>query len=330
MYARGVFILGFLLLFSTTSVIAEVLTIESEPPQLIQLRKAYEVEKKQAASPAKVQQLKKKMAAERQDALKTIPYVQKKRALEAARDQELAKINADFKAKLDMLEKDTLSSINKKQQVELAAFKNKTLNRAHTNYIAQLEKLEKQLIVKSDLAGALVVQTERKKQMGTTPKVSTPAESAPTPKVEKATLPATEKSKPVAMSKDNPRSYLSTQEGIAGSSGNMKNNVYSFQVDQVGKNSSLVFHAYGKKTNDTYGEVYLHMPNGKRKEVAEWSPRNLKLSSFYDKASSAKDVKPVEKKISKYVTKPGLYKVEFKYKDGNEALKIYQVQIKTW
>ncbi len=336
MYLKGVLILVFLLIFNAVGAFADVITIDSEPPELIKLRKTYEAAKQQAVSPAKINEFKSKLAADRQDALRSIPYVQKRRALEAARDQEIVKIKATYQAKLASLEKASLSSIKKKQQLELAAFKNKTLNQTQTNYISQLEKLEKQLISKSDLAGALVVQIEKKKAMGISPKApvaSKPSKPAAKPKTEKQPTPSkppvAAKPAVVTMSQANPLSQVSTQNGVAGSSGNMKNNVYPFRMDQVGKNSKLIFHAYGKKNNDTYGEVYLIMPSGKRKEVVEWSPKNLKSTSFYV-PKSAKDIKPIVHDISRYVKTPGLYKVEFKYKDGDEALQIYRVEIQTW
>ncbi len=330
-------ILIFLLFLWVGAPRAEVLTIDKVPPELTQLKQNYEAEKKQAVSPEQQVARQKKYEATRRDALNSPDFLRQRSVLEASRDAEMQKITARYQEGLDKLQKETLATIDQKYQRESADFESNALGQAQKNYLAEMEKLEKALIAKNDLAGALMVQSEKKKVMSATPGVE-PVETkgaAAAPVVAKseakAPAPATAPQAQGGTTEASPLTYVSNTPGLAGSAGNVSNNVYSFNLNKVGEHSQLIFFAYGKgKTGtDTYGAVNLVSPDGKRTMVAEWSPKNLQASNFYG-VQSAKDVKPIAADISKFVTAPGTYQVEFKYKDGNEALNIFQVEVRTW
>jgi len=312
---------------------ANALTIEKEPTELIELRQKYTLEKKEAVSPSQFVKLQREYEIAKRDAMQSGAYINQRKALENTRDEEIRKINASCQASLEKLEQDTLTAIDRKYQQDLADFEVKAINQTHADYINALEKLEKALIAKNDLAGALMVQTERKKQLNTPDIVapaSTPMPSQPTvvsPQPAAAVVPPPV---PKAVEKKySPQTYSNSTHGIAGSTGNEFNNVYTFNLTAPGQHAKLSFNAYGKKSNDSHGEVYLSAPNGTRSKVAEWSPDNLKAINFYG-VKSAQDVEPVEADITEQVTAAGTYQIQFKYKDGDEALNIYQVKIDTW
>jgi len=326
----------FLLVFWVGALRAEVLTIDKVPPELTQLRQAYETQKNQAVGPEQQAARQKKYETARRDALNSPDFLRQRSALEASRDADIQKITARYQESLDKLQKETLAGIDQKYQRESADFETTALSQAQKNYIAEMDKLEKTLVAKNDLAGALMVQVEKKKAMSATPGAE-PAAPKATPVVPKNEIQTTAPA-PTAvtlaqggMTAAAPLTYVNNTRGLAGSAGNVANNVYSFNLNKVGEHSQLVFYAYGKgKTGtDSAGEVNLISPDGKRRMVAEWSPKNLQAINFYG-VQAAKDVKPVDADISSYVTAPGTYQVEFKYKDGNEALNIFQVEIRTW
>ena len=131
------------------------------------------------------------------------------------------------------------------------------------------------------------------------------------------------------MTQASPLTYTNSTTGVAGSAGNESNNKYSFAITRFGGNTRLVFYGFGKRGDNSYGDVYLTTPSGTREQVAEWSPRNLKAINIMG-VKGYKDVAPIEADISKLVTQAGNYLVEFKYKDGNEALNIFRVELQTW
>ena len=334
MLTRGFLILIFLMSLGLSVTHAEILTIDTEPPELIKLRQSYEAEKKEAASPNSLLKIQQKLEKARRDAVSSKAHLTKKTELETARNLEIRKITEKYQAKLDQLERNAIAAVDAKYKNEMANFQANSIKQVHSNHLINLERLEKALIKKSDLAGALVVQTERKR-IAIEP-VTVMAPGRPAPKISSPKI-ATPPAPPVALASTNSRQasaakpfkYVNSSHGVAGASGNVSKNIYSFAIKEFGKNSELIFHAFGKRSNDSHGDVYLITPNGKRRKVANWSPKNLEATNFFG-VQAAKDVRPVKTDISKYVTSSGKHQVEFRYKNGNEALNIFQVTINSW
>ncbi len=348
--SKKFFFLSFLLFCLATPLQAEILTIDKEPAELKQLRATYEQQLKNASTPAKLQQLQKEFEAAKAKSLQTPAFSKKVASLENARDLEIKKIEGLYNNRIDALKKEALVAVERKYQVVFDNFKNNSSKNVKNQYIIDLKRLEDKLIRQNNLAGALVVQTERNKSMGISAPVAT---SAPAAKVvaavakpaaapvvaKKAAAPikkaapqqvAKKASAPAhKMSPSSPQIYASKTKGLAGSGSNISNNVYAFDVNLFGNQSWLSFNGYGRKTNHSFGEVYLITPAGQRHQVASWSPDQLKATNYFG-VESAKDVQAIKADISQYVKAQGTYKVEFAYRDGNEPLTIYQVEIKTW
>lgn len=338
------FFLSFFLLFLTTSLHAEILTIDQEPPELKKLQATFEQQMKNASTPAKLNQLRKELEASKAKALQSPTFIKKVSSLEKARDLEVKKIQALYNDRIGALKKEALNSVDQKYQVVFNNFKNKSVKNVKKQYIVELKRLEDKLIRQNNLAGALVVQTNRNKAMGLTgSNTATPApapKKAPAPVTKTAVKKSAAKTAPPApkkvaapaarkLSAAQPQTYTSKAKGIAGSGSNNTNNTYAFDVQLFGNESWLSFNGYGRKTNNSFGEVYLITPSGQRHQVASWSPKQLKPTNYYG-VESAKDVQPIKANISEFVKATGTYKVEFTYRDGNEALHIFQVDIKTW
>ncbi len=336
--------LSFLLFCLTTPLQAEILTIDQEPPELVKLRAAYKQQMENASTPEKLKNLQDEFEAAKAKSLLSPAFTQKVGSLENARDLEVKKIQALYNDRIEALKKEALVSVERKYQVVFDNFKNKSSKNVKNQYIIELKRLEDQLIRQNNLAGALVVQTERNKSMGISSPVQTPAPKAAvavaTPQVakvvEKKTAAPVQKqavqqvtAPSHKLSSANPQTYTSQTTGLAGSGSNISNNIYSFDVQLFGNQSWLSFNGYGRETNNSFGEVYLITPAGQRHQVASWSPDQLKANNYYG-VKSAKDVQPVKADVSQYITAAGTYKVEFTYRDGNEPLTIYQVEIKTW
>jgi hypothetical protein len=344
------FLLVILLCSLTTPLQAEILTISQEPAELKALRAAYEQQLENATTPAKLQQLQDEFEAAKVKSVQSPAVAQKISSLESARDLEVSKIQNQYNERIEALKKEAVSIIERKYQVVFDNFKNNSAKNVKNQYILDLKRLEDQLIRQNNLAGALVVQNERNKSMG----ISSPALAAvPTPAAPTAVVaPAVPQAAPVKAAPveakpvepvkaapktapaalpnaDSPQTYSSKTQGIAGSGANVVNNVYAFDIKLFGNQSQLSFHGYGRQTNNTSGDVYLITPAGQRHQVATWSPAQLKASNYFG-VKAAQDVNPVTADISAFITSAGTYQVEFVYRDGNEPLTIYQVEIKTW
>ncbi len=122
-----------------------------------------------------------------------------------------------------------------------------------------------------------------------------------------------------------PKTHISETFGIAGAPVFTKNNIYSFNLQEVGDKSKVVFYASGRKSTKTYGKVWLITPANERFRIHKWSPHDFKRP--LSEASSYKRLSPVTTDISKYVTMPGTYKIEFGYTDGIDALGIMRVEL---
>ncbi len=329
MFRRGCCLLLAVLLCGGGVASAEVITIDKEPQELIDLRKTYIEERKNGVMPSEIAAAEEEYSQAKKGALKSNSYQTKKLAIEKARQKEIAAIKARYQKELKKLEQGTELAVDKQYKKKISALKKRSVQNVHASYLKKLQKIEKELIVKSDLAGALVVQTERKRM--TKVDLTKPLETL-APVVSK---PVSEKAAPASAApqgwawktKDN-QVQISTVRGVAGSSGNESNNVYTFQVAQA-NNAKLVFYGYGRKSNKSYGKVLLTKPSGSSEKVANWSPGNLQGPKFKAVRSYA-DVKPVEVDISQAVTEAGAYQVKFQYTDGDEPLNIYRVEMHTW
>ncbi|HIJ79658.1 MAG: hypothetical protein OEY01_13055 [Desulfobulbaceae bacterium] len=327
MFLRGFLLFGALLLSAVTAS-AGVITITEEPQLLIDLRKAYVAEQANAVMPEDIARAELEYEEAKKKAITVDSYKAKRMAIEKAREKEFAVIKARYQKELAKLEQGTLAAVDKEYQQKNAALKEREVGKVHENYLKKLEKLEKDLIGQSDLAGALVVQTERKKMSlidPTKPVAAAPAPVVDAPKAEAAPVVAPEKD---WQTQDN-KIHISSVRGVAGSEGNVANNVYPFRLEKLGQNAKLVFYGYGNRSDNSYGEVYLITPDGNRNEVASWSPNKLQGPKFSE-VKSYSDVQPIDADISSYVKQAGLYKVEFLYRDGDEALNIYRVELQTW
>ncbi|MDA3970472.1 MAG: hypothetical protein PF442_03910 [Desulfobulbaceae bacterium] len=318
------------------SVQAAVLTIDQEPPQLIQLKQDYAKQKKASITPQKLQQQYEKDTAK---ALNSPAYMRQKSALDAAESKEIQAIKNKYQAIKDTLKNNTMQVVESKHKALRESQKQNAQKEIQARYIASLKELEDEFIRQGNLAEALVVQTERKQAMqnaGSTVAEITPRKTAPKPiKVVTPAPKAAVKKVAVAPAVQNikkssavPKTYSSTKQGFAGSGENNKNNSYSFTINPTPRGAELFFHAYGRKSNDSTGDVYLTTPDGSTHKVADWSPEQLQKTSFYA-VSAAEHVAPITADISKYVDTPGTYKIEFVYSGGLEALIIYQAGIKT-
>jgi hypothetical protein len=337
--SKKFFFISFMLFCLTTPLQAEVLTISQEPAEFKALRAAYEKQLENASTPEKLQQLQQELEAAKAKSLQSPAITQKISSLESARDIEVKKIQALYNDRIEGLKKEAMDATERKYQVVFDNFKNNTAKNVKNQYIVDLKQLEDKLIRLNNLAGALVVQNERNKSMGLSTTVvaapavvaapvvtpSAPAKSAPVEKKASQTAPASSSK----ISSANPQSYISKTQGLAGSGSNVVNNIYTFDVQLFGNETWLSFNGYGRTTNSSFGEVYLITPAGQRHQVASWSPDQLKATNYFG-VKSANDVQPIKADITQFVNATGTYKVEFIYRDGNEPLTIYEVEIRTW
>lgn len=345
--SKKFFFLSFFLFCLASPLQAEIITVTQEPAELKHLRSTYREQMTNSSTPEKLKQLQKEFEAAKEKSLQAPALKQKITSLENSRDIEVKKTQTLYNDRIEALTKEAMDSVERKYQVIFDTFKDKSGKNVKNQYILDLKRLEDKLIRQNNLAGALVVQTERNKAMGiSAASVSvTPASKAAEPPTQpavpkraakKSAEPAPEAApvQPTAapspkMSAAHPQIYASQTRGLAGSGSNVAHNVYAFDIPVFGNQTWLSFNGYGRDTNHSFGEVYLITPAGQRHQVASWSPDQLKANNYYG-VKSAKDVQSIRSDISQLMTSSGTYQVEFTYKDGNEPLTIYQVEIKTW
>ncbi|MFN2365167.1 MAG: hypothetical protein ABR523_01740, partial [Desulfurivibrionaceae bacterium] len=152
---------------------------------------------------------------------------------------------------------------------------------------------------------------------------------APKPVVKKAApkpqpVPAAEK-KADPPQKHSPQTHVSSEQGLAGPPEVNGKNVYTFELPGLGETTTLAFWATGKESLDSYGKVWLITPEGRRNIIGIWK------ESYLDKPSnevySYYNLKPIAEDITRKVTTPGTYKVEFEWTNGKDPLVIYRVEI---
>lgn len=310
-------IVGAVLLLGAGYSQAEVITIDKEPPQLVELRKAYEAELKTAATPDDLAKVQEEYEQAKKNPAKAEGYAQKLSILEEAKKKEIEAINAKYLKEQEKLDVATRKGVDEKYEKKIVELKNRSVAKTSSSYQGKLEKLEKELVGKNDLAGALVVQYERKKVSGAPVVSALPAAASPAAPV--VTAASGTKGNPV---------HVNSTRGLAGAEGNTSNNIYTFTLDRIGGQAKLVFYGYGNRSGNTYGRVYLIGPDGNRTEVARWRPDLLKGPKASD-FKAYTDVQAITADISNQVKQPGQYRVEFQYTDGDEALNIYRVEIQS-
>lgn len=189
------------------------------------------------------------------------------------------------------------------------------------NYLKQLVTLETYILTSSNQRGAKEVKAEInrieeeiKKSRQTSLSLKRAA-VAPVPK------PAP---KPVIKKRD-PQIHISKVEGLAGAANFSKNNIYTFHLAETGTVSTLKFWATGRRSIESIGNVWLITPDGRREKITKWKERHFDAPAT--EISSYKKLKPFFENISKLVTKPGTYKVEFEWTGGIDPLVIFRVEL---
>ncbi|MEN8136002.1 MAG: hypothetical protein ABFS18_10795 [Thermodesulfobacteriota bacterium] len=189
------------------------------------------------------------------------------------------------------------------------------------SYLKQLVALETSILTRSNQIGAKAVQAEIhriEEEIRKIPQTSLsakPAAIAPAPK------PAP---KPVIKKRD-PKTHTSKVEGLAGAANFSKNNIYTFRLADIGAVSTLKFWATGRRSTESTGNVWLVTPSGQRQKITKWKERHFNEPA--SEISSYKKLKPIIENISKFITKPGTYKVEFEWTGGIDPLVIYRVEL---
>ena len=113
---------------------------------------------------------------------------------------------------------------------------------------------------------------------------------------------------------------------VRGSAGfTPQNNIYSFDIKPVGMRAVVHYWASGDLGTDTHGRIFLHTPDGKEVEIGTWSPKDF--NTVTTRVASYKQLREKTCDISKYVTVPGEYKVEFRFTGGGFVLSILRVEI---
>ncbi len=190
------------------------------------------------------------------------------------------------------------------------------------NYLNQLTSLETTMLNSGDLSGANEVNKEIARINEEIKNIPQP--SSPSPTLNASAVPAKPEPKPVIIKRD-PQTHSSEVEGLAGAASFSKNNVYTFNLEDVGKSSTLKFWATGRRSVESTGNVWLVTPDGRRERVTKWKDRYFDEPST--EISSYKKLKPIKEDISRLVTKPGTYKVEFEWTGGVDPLVIYRVEL---
>lgn len=189
------------------------------------------------------------------------------------------------------------------------------------DYLKQLATLETTILTGSNQQGANEVKAEIDRVKEEIAKISKTS-PAPKPAITVATpKPAP---KPVIIKRD-PKTHANEVKGLAGAANFSKNNIYTFHLADVGKVSTLKFWATGRRSIETSGNIWLITPSGRREKIKKWKERNFAKPAT--EISSYKKIQPISADISKFVTKPGTYKVEFEWTGGIDPLVIYRVEL---
>jgi len=100
---------------------------------------------------------------------------------------------------------------------------------------------------------------------------------------------------------------------------------YSFQVREAPQSATVIFWGAGDFGKDSEGEVYLRGDNF-REKIASWDKSKFNKTAI--EAASYQDLNPISADVSRLVTRPGTYIVQFVYLRGKYQLDILRVEIR--
>lgn len=153
---------------------------------------------------------------------------------------------------------------------------------------------------------------------------------APTPKPKPVVAKPAPKPKPKpavakpAVAKRDPKTQVSSTQGMASAGDFSKNNVYTFDLAESGSVVTVKYWINGRFGIDSTGTVWLVLPDGSRENIGNW--REGASSSISTGVTSYKELEPVSVNISKKAAGPGVYKIEFEWNEGSGPLYIYRVE----
>ena len=148
---------------------------------------------------------------------------------------------------------------------------------------------------------------------------------APKPVAAKpASTPKSRSAKP-SVAKRDPKTHVSSVQGMASAGDFSKNNVYNFDLTELGSVTTVRYWITGRFGIDSNGKVWLIRPDGSREEIGSW--QEAASSEISTEVTSYKDLEPVSADVSNQVNKSGTYKIEFEWSDGAGPLYIYRVEI---
>jgi hypothetical protein len=188
-------------------------------------------------------------------------------------------------------------------------------------YVIALDGLIRQEVVADRIEQAKVVKTEKDTIAFMLAELQTrlPVKAAAAkPKTE---APANAMS---SQSVFRPKTYTDETRGFAG--GRETHNVYTFNLDAVGRKATLRFWASGDKGTSTFGTVSVTPPEQKEAIIVyKWQPEDFKVAA--DSVSSYVKLKAITCDISRLVKEPGPYDVTFKWTNGKLGLSILRVEL---
>ncbi len=148
---------------------------------------------------------------------------------------------------------------------------------------------------------------------------------APKPVAAKpASAPKPKSAKPAATKRD-PKIHANSVQGMASAGDFSKNNVYTFDLTELGAVTTVKYWITGRFGIDSNGKVWLVTPDGKRENIGSW--HEGASSDISTDVTSYEDLVPVSADVSKLVNKSGTYKIEFEWSNGSGPLYIYRVEI---
>lgn len=182
-------------------------------------------------------------------------------------------------------------------------------------YVTTLDELLKKEMVADRIEEAKLVKAEKDK-------ISTLLKDL------QSKLPATTaverpKMNPVVSPFFKPKTYVDETKGWAGMEPH--NNVYSFQVDNVGRSATFRFWASGDIGTTTSGQVVLTDSDGKEQVIRQWNPSDFKVA--VNAVNSYTKLKPISCDVSSYVKQPGKYQFTFRWGGSQVGLSILRVEL---
>lgn len=181
------------------------------------------------------------------------------------------------------------------------------------DYIEELSSQERSMIGSSNAAGTQAVRQEKDRMIRELPQVSAAPPPAPLPPPEPE------------VKKRDPKTHVSSVGGIAGAPSFSRNNIYTFNLADIGATTTMSYWATGRRSIDSTGNVWLTTPDGRREKVSRWKDRYFKEPAT--EVSSYEKLQPITEDISGMVTSPGIYRVEFEWTGGIDPLVIFRVEL---